>query len=69
MATLMILLNLSCPKTIMQNATEFPWNDHDYKTLEYCKKRCVQIYEKSPCVTFFRKFGKQDYTVLCGEKR
>lgn len=68
MIQLFILLTLSCPVTKMQNITPFPWNDHDFNTLAFVKNRCVQIYPDSPCVKLFRKFGKQDYSVICGER-
>jgi hypothetical protein len=64
--TALLLVSLSCPKTVMDNRTNFPWNKHDAETLEYAKKRCVQIYSDSPCVKYFKKWGKQDYSVICG---
>jgi len=61
-----LLMALSCPKTLMDNQTNFKWTAHDYKTLEYAKKRCVEIYPDSKCVKYFKKWGKQDYSVICG---
>jgi hypothetical protein len=55
-----------CPRTTMINTSGFPWNGHDRKTLKYTKKRCGEIYPDAPCVKWFKKWGKQDYSVICG---
>lgn len=61
-----LLLALSCPDTKMVNATKFPWNEWDRSRLQYSKKRCGEMYPEAPCVKLFRKWGKQDYSVVCG---
>lgn len=64
-----LVLALSCPAPLMQNVSQFPWNDYDRKELRYAEKRCAEIYSDSPCVKLFRKFDKQSYSVICsGEK-
>lgn len=69
MIALFIYAALACPAVQMQNVTEFPWNDYDRSILDQFKVRCGQIYEDSPCVILFRKYGKQDYSIICGGKK
>ena len=57
-----------CPTTLMENRTSFPWNDYDREMLRYSEKRCGEIYPDASCVVLFRKWGKQDYSVVCGRK-
>lgn len=59
----------SCPKTVMLNTSKFPWVDYDYEILDYSKKRCGQMYQNSPCVKLFKKYNKQQYSVICGSKK
>jgi hypothetical protein len=66
MTSLLLLAALSCPKTVIVNTSGHPWNKQDQETLDYTRKRCVQIYEDAPCVKWFKKWGKQDYSVICG---
>ncbi len=66
MAALLLSVALNCPNPVIVNTSGFPWNDHDKNTLDYAKKRCSEIYEDSPCVKWFKKWGKQDYSVICG---
>lgn len=66
--SLALFITLSCPATKMVNVSGDPWNDYDKSILEQAKKRCVQLYEDSPCVKLFRKYGKQDYSVICGDE-
>lgn len=61
------MMALSCPVTKMQNVTKYPWNDHDRAILAQAKKRCGELYSDSHCVKLFRKYGKQDYSVVCGK--
>jgi hypothetical protein len=69
MSYIAILISLSCPKTEMVNVTKYGWNKHDAETLEYAKRRCGEVYEDAPCVKLFRKWGKQDYSVICGGEK
>jgi hypothetical protein len=66
--SLILLLSLSCPNTIIENRTEFPWNSFDNQTLTKAKKRCGEKYKNSKCVKVFRKTGEQDYQVICGRE-
>lgn len=66
---MLVLLALSCSAAIMQNVTPFPWNDYDRDELKYAEKRCGEIYKDTPCVKIFRKFGKRDYSVVCGKEK
>lgn len=67
MIALALALAISCPVTKMQNVTKFPWNDHDRSILKQAKTRCGELYPDAPCVKLFRKYGKQDYSVICGK--
>jgi len=51
----------------MQNVTKFPWNDFDRSELKYAEKRCGEIYPDAPCLKLWRKWGKRDYSAVCGE--
>lgn len=64
-----LLAALSCPAPVMQNVSGYPWNDYDREELRYCERRCKEIYSDAPCVKLFRKFGKKDYSVICGGKK
>lgn len=61
-----VLAALSCPEVKMQNVSGHPWNGYDKEILQQAKKRCGELYSDSPCVKLFRKWGKQDYSVICG---
>lgn len=69
MITLLALAALSCPETKMQNVSGFPWNEEDRKVLAQTKKRCGELYDDSPCVKLFRKWGERDYSVICGAEK
>lgn len=64
-----IILVLSCPITVMQNITKYPWNDYDRSILKQTEKRCGEIYKDAPCVKLFKKWDKQDYSVVCGKEK
>lgn len=55
-----------CPKTIIVNKTQYPWNNYDNEMLTYAQKRCYAIYSDAQCCKTFIKRGKQDYSVICG---
>ena len=64
-----LFIALSCLSPVMQNVTQFPWNDYDRSELKYAEKRCGEIYSDAPCVKLFRKYDKQSYTVICGKEK
>lgn len=66
MNTLLFLLSISCPKTIIQNTSKLPWNDHDQSLLNQANKRCGEYYSDAPCVKKFIKYAFQSYSVVCG---
>ena len=57
---------LACPKTQIVNQTAFKWNKFDQQSLNTAKRRCKELYKKSPCVKIFYKVDKMDYKVVCG---
>ena len=57
----------ACPKTLMVNKTEYPWNNWDRNRMEYCKKKCPTEYDSAPCLKEFVKYGKRDYFCECGK--
>lgn len=61
----MIFFMAFCMEPEILNTTSSPWNNHDEETLTYAKKRCGEIYDDAPCVKLFKKYGKQDYSVIC----
>jgi len=63
----MIVLLMNCPLPVMQNVTKFHWNSYDMSILKQAKVRCGELYGNSRCVKLFRKWGKTDYSVICGE--
>lgn len=63
------MLILSCPITVLQNTSGYPWNRYDRKEMEYAKKRCGEIYLDAPCLKFWKKWGKQDYSAICGKEK
>ena len=71
MTSFMILaLTLSCPQPKIVNTSRLPWNAEDQKELRYAEKRCGQIYGKSgECLVSMKKYGFQQYSVVCGAKR
>ncbi len=69
MINLILLSALNCPKIIMENRTDKAWNDFDNQHLAIAKKRCGEIYRKSPCVKLFRKRSESDYSVICGKEK
>ena len=64
-----LMLLMSCPPTKMLNVSKYEWNAYDMKILNVAEKRCGELYKEARCVALFRKYGKQDYTVLCGEEK
>ncbi len=67
-SVILLAAALQCPNTKFVNVSGYEWNQHDLNTYRYVQKRCVQVYPDSPCVKLFRKWGKQDYSVICGAK-
>ena len=65
-SSLLIISALSCPKTVIVNATNLKWNKYDDQALSDAKKRCGELYPDAPCVKLFRKFNFQSYSVICG---
>lgn len=64
----MALLLIACLPPKMLNVSIFPWNKYDYNILNQAKIRCGKIYPDSPCVKLFKKYNKQQYSVICGKK-
>jgi len=56
-----------CPVTKIEGDKEYGWTAFDKQTLARAKKRCAELYPRSPCVKIFRKIAKQDYQVICGK--
>lgn len=69
MGTLILLVALSCPKTIIINQTKESWTKLDAQTLSNAKQRCGQLYEDAPCLKKFYKRYEQSYWAICGEKK
>jgi hypothetical protein len=65
-AQIMLTAALTCPKTKIVNQTNYKWNKFDQQSLNTAKKRCKELYKKSPCVKIFYKTQKMDYKVVCG---
>jgi hypothetical protein len=68
MIELLLVLGLSCPTPKIINTSGYAWNDFDQQTLNRAKKRCGQLYPKSPCVKKFFKTEEITYQVICGAK-
>lgn len=66
---ILVILALSCPAPVLQNVSGYPWNSYDKKEQRYAEKRCKQIYDDAPCLKLWRKFGKQDYSAICGAEK
>lgn len=65
---LLLLLALSCPKTILINQNKQAWNESDYKVLKSAEKRCGEIYPDAPCVKkFYKRPTEQSYWVICSD--
>ena len=66
--SLLLLLALSCPNTIIINQNKEPWNEFDAKTLASAKIRCGELYPDAPCVKkFYKRPDEQNYWVICGK--
>jgi len=69
MITFLLVAALNgCPAVKMENKTKFPWNDFDKTSLRKAQSHCGMIYDRSPCVKRFIKWGERDYSVVCGGK-
>lgn len=55
-----------CPQLKFENWTKEPVNEYDIKHYRIAKRRCGEIYKKSPCIKLFRKRTSSDYSVICG---
>ena len=66
-ATLFLILTVLCPKTVMINKSNLPWNNWDYNRMHYCQERCPKEYDDAPCLKSFYKLGFQDYFCECGK--
>lgn len=64
-----LVLALTCGLTLMENRTEFDWNDYDRAHLTVAKKRCGEIYKKSYCLIQFIKRSESDYSAICGKEK
>lgn len=63
------LLALSCAAPLMLNTSKYPWNNYDRSELKFAQKRCQEIYKDAPCVKLFKKYNRQQYSVICGEEK
>lgn len=63
--TSLLLFNLFCNPTEILNYTD-KWIYIDQESLDYGKKRCVQIYPDSPCLIKFIKKEENTYSAICG---
>lgn len=63
---LLFLAALSCPATKIVNTSGYPWNKDDAAMLRQAKVRCGELYEDSPCLKLIKKYGFNDYSVVCG---
>jgi uncharacterized protein (DUF1778 family) len=68
MTDFLIVMALSCAQPIMENRTQFPWNENDYWNLETALPKCQKLYPKSPCIKKFIKLGERDYRVICSKE-
>lgn len=60
---------LKCPKPIIYDMTDLPWEDIDDETFNISKKRCAQLFLNSPCLIKFIKKKERGYNAICGAKR
>ena len=58
-----------CPETKVSNTSKIPWNLDDEKSLRFNKKRCAQIWPDAPCLKWFNKVGKKNYSAVCTYER
>lgn len=62
-----ILGLMVCKPTVIVNTSYLPWNKHDQTTMKSAEKTCNEVYPKSnPCLKWFKKYAKQDYSAICG---
>ena len=67
MHTVLFIALLSCPATKIIDKTTDVWTEHDKQTMQYCIKRCKEIYQDAPCLKEFYKLGFQSYAAICGK--
>jgi len=65
MISLIFLVILSCQDPIIQNLSDYPWNEHDSIVLARNLDRCAEIYPEAPCLKYFIKRDVQDYSIIC----
>lgn len=66
MSILIFAMAFSCGPIQIMNTSKYEWNSYDAATLAHAKKRCGEIYRRSPCLKVFFKVDKQDYKAICG---
>lgn len=54
---------------LLINSSPYPWNKIDMLNLKQAKKRCAEMYPKSPCVKAFTKTDKNSYRVICNSQK
>lgn len=56
----------TCPKVMIENRTNEPFNSVDQQNLSIATKRCKQLYKNSPCLVKFIKRATNAYGAVCG---
>ncbi len=56
----------TCPKVVIENRTDEPFNSIDKWNLSIALKRCKQLYKNSPCLVKFIKKAPGAYGAVCG---
>jgi len=68
LSSFVLFTSLLCfPATVYNTSGE--WNIIDSRQLSFSKKRCGEIYKKSPCLKYFWKVEENLYRVICGRKK
>ena len=69
MNALLLLAALHCPVIVVENDTEYAWNERDGDALDSATHNCQKHYKRSPCLIKFIKKTKYDYHAICGVPR
>lgn len=69
MISLVFLMSLHCPQTILINSSGFNWNSDDRVVYNSSLVRCGVIFPTYDCVKVFIKTEERNYNVICGKKK
>lgn len=66
--TLLLAVELTCGHYTIDNRSNDPINEFDYKIVAQAQEQCQKRYPNNPCLKTLIKRGPRSHSVICGPK-